>query len=148
MRQRQACLQRTHEQIQDKSHVLTDEGYNDLDKTYKATVYYCWLNLPEFADKEKSRNHPVPKRNTKKLLQHEALFQDSENPKSLIIFKFVTPQLFPSYKLQGNHQIQTIYDNYYTASSTLSRQSIRITSFIKITMKVLRIRNVFINEYK
>lgn len=111
MRQGLARLQRTHEQIQEKSHMLTGEGYNDLDKTYKATVYYSWLNPPEFADKEKSRNHPVPNSNTKKLLQHEALLQDSENPKSLIIFKFVTPQLFPSYKLQGYNQIQSIHDN-------------------------------------
>lgn len=128
--------------------MLTNEGYNDLDKTYKATIYYCWLNPPEFTNKENSRNHAVPKSNAIKLLQHEAVLWDSKSKVSDYL-KFVTPQLLPSYKLQANHQIQSSYDNYHTnMSSVLSRQSIRITSFMKINMKVLRIMNVLTNEYK
>lgn len=80
--------------------MLTDEGYNDLDETYKVITCYCWLSSPEFTNKESSRNHPVPKSNTMKLYLGIRKSKVSDCP------KFVTPQLFPSYKLQANHQIK------------------------------------------
>lgn len=91
-----AHLKCTYEELQEKSQVLTDEEYNNLDETLKVVTCYCWLSPPEFTNKENSRNHPVPKSNIMKLLQHEAVFWESENPKSLIILNLLLHSFFPA----------------------------------------------------
>jgi len=89
--------------------VLTDKGYNDLDKSYKVTISCHCLTPPELTYEENSRNHPVPKSNTIKLMQHEAVLWDSENPKSPIILNLSLHSFFPTinYKQMDKYKVTT-----------------------------------------
>lgn len=148
---RLACLKCMYEQMQEKSHMLSDGGYNDLDETYKATVYFCWLNCPEFTNKENYGKHPVPRKNTIKLLHHEVVLWDAENPKSLIILNSSLYSFSPDtnskqiIKYKAAMVITTRPCSLFWAERAFTKHL-----FTKINMKEfqLRIMNVLRNEYK